>query len=294
MKKTSNIVFFGTESYSLIVLKTLIEHGYAISAVITKPDAPKGRGHILLPPPVKTYALEHHIPVWQPQKMSEVAEHISTLDHPVGVLAAYGKIIPSSILELFTPGIINIHPSLLPLYRGPSPVEAAIANRDAKTGVSIMLLASAMDAGPLYTQIPYALDQTETKQELYDTLFTLGANVLSQQLPQIIDGTLVPAPQDDQGATYCPLLTKKDGVLDPTAITPGEAEAKIRAHLGYPRTRLRVGPYDLIITKAHAVMTKQQPLDIECKNGAYLSVDELIAPSGTRMTSVEFLRGYPL
>ena len=145
-----------------------------------------------------------------------------------------------------------------------------------------------------YTQIPYALDQTETKQELYDTLFTLGANVLSQQLPQIIDGTLVPAPQDDQEAIYCPLLTKKDGVLDPTAITPGEAEAKIRAHLGYPRTRLRVGPYDLIITKAHAVMTKQQPLDIECKNGAYLSVDELIAPSGTRMTSVEFLRGYPL
>jgi methionyl-tRNA formyltransferase len=294
MKKTSNIVFFGTESYSLIVLKTLVEHGYAISAVITKPDAPKGRGHTLLPPPVKTYALEHHIPVWQPQKMSEVADHIGTLDHPVGVLAAYGKIIPSSILELFTPGIINIHPSLLPLYRGPSPVEAAIANRDAKTGVSIMLLASAMDAGPLYTQIPYALDQTETKQELYDTLFTLGANVLSQQLPQIIDGTLIPTPQDDQEATYCPLLTKKDGILDPTAITPGEAEAKIRAHLGYPRTRLRVGPYDLIITKAHAVITKQQPLDIECKNGAYLSVDELIAPSGTRMTSVEFLRGYPL
>jgi methionyl-tRNA formyltransferase len=294
MEKMSNIVFFGTESYSLIVLKALIEHGYSVSAVVTKPDAPKGRGHTMRSPAVKTYALSQNIHVLQPQRVSDITQFVTTLDHPVGVLAAYGRVVPPDVLALFTPGIVNIHPSLLPHYRGPSPVEAAIAHRDAKTGVSIMQLESTMDAGPIYMQVPYALDHTETKQELYDTLFQLGANLLIQHLPAITAGSLVPTPQDNHQATYCPLLTKKDGILDPATVTPGEAEARIRAHLGYPRTHLTVGSYDIVITKAHAVMTKQHDLDIKCKNDAYLSIDELIAPSGKHMTSAEFLRGYRL
>lgn len=291
---TRPIVFFGTEEYSLIALRTLVEAGYEVAAVVTKPDTARGRGHKLVYPAVKTYAIEHDIPVWQPDRVRDIIYDIKSLDKPVGILVAYGRIIPQSVIELFEPGIVNVHPSLLPLYRGPSPVEAAILNRDRKTGVTIMQLDREMDAGPIYMQVPYALDFTETKLELYDTLFTLGSNLLVQKLTEIVDGTLKPTPQSHSDATYCPLLTKADGQLDLSTLTPGEAEAKIRAYAGFPRTRARVADYDIIVTRAHGVMTKKTPLDLECANGAFLSIDELIAPSGKQMTSVEFIRGYKL
>jgi len=295
MNKTSpTILFFGTEDYSLIVLSRLIEAGYSVGAVVTKPDTPKGRGHKLTAPSVKTYALSHNIPVLQPNKLKDIINDIKQFDLPVGILVAYGKIIPQSVIELFNPGIINIHPSLLPQYRGPSPVEATILRRDRKTGVSIMQLSKEMDAGPIYTQIPYALDFTETKPELYNTLFTIGANVLVQKLPEILSGEISPEPQNNNYATYCPLLSKEDGIIDPRTTTPGEAEAKVRAYLGFPRTRLSVGGYTVIVTKAHGAMTKKTPLDIQCSNGAYLSIDELVAPSGKTMRASEFIRGYKL
>ncbi|MFZ1600538.1 MAG: methionyl-tRNA formyltransferase, partial [Candidatus Saccharimonas aalborgensis] len=209
-----------------------------------------------------------------------------------GVLASYGKIIPQSILDLFSPGIINIHPSLLPKYRGPSPIEAAIEHRDSHTGVSIMKLVAKMDAGPIYTQAPYALDQTESKPELYNTLGLMGANLLAHTLPSIVDGSLQPTPQNESEATYCPLLSKKESLLDPKKITPGDAEARIRAHLGFPRTRMTIAGHQIIVTKAHAVMSKRTPLDIQCKNGAYLSIDELIAPTGRTMDAKGFINGY--
>lgn len=288
------IVFFGTEEHSLIALRGLVEAGLPVAAVVTKPDAPKGRGKKLTAPAVKVYAEAHNIPVWQPTRLKEITEEIEKLSNPVGVLVSYGKIIPKKTLELFTPGIINVHPSLLPKYRGPSPIESAIVNRDNKTGVTIMCLVSAMDAGPIYLQVPYALDFTETKPELYDTLFTLGTNLLVSKLPAILSGELQPIPQNDNEASYCALLSKDDGNLDLAALTPGEAEARVRGYLGYPRTRVTIGNYNIIITKAHGVMTQKTPLDLACANGAFLSVDELIAPSGKTMSAADFLRGYPL
>lgn len=288
------IVFFGTEHHSLVVLKALVESGYSIAAVVTKPDSIKGRHKKLLPPAVKQFAVERKIPVWQPKNLRDIIDNIRQLGEPVGILASYGKIIPQSVLELFSPGIINLHPSLLPLYRGPSPIESAIANRDRKTGVTIIKLEQAMDAGPIYTQAPYALDFTETRPELYDILFSLGANLLVQILPHIVSGKLQPTPQDDGLATYCSLLDKSESRLDLSRLTPGEAEARIRAHLGYPRSRINIGTHDLIVTKAHGVMTKQSPMDIECSNGAFLSIDEVIAPSGKTMSRDDFLRGHPL
>ncbi len=288
------IVFFGTEHHSLVVLKALVESGYSIAAVVTKPDSIKGRYKKPLPPAVKQFAVERKIPVWQPKNLRDIIDNIRQLGEPVGILASYGKIIPQSVLELFSPGIINLHPSLLPLYRGPSPIESAIANRDRKTGVTIIKLEQSMDAGPIYTQAPYALDFTETKPELYDILFSLGANLLVQILPRIVSGELKPTPQDDDLATYCSLLDKSESRLDLSHLTPGEAEARIRAHLGYPRSRVNIGTYDLIVTKAHGVMTKQSPMDIECSNGAFLSIDEVIAPSGKTMSRDDFLRGHPL
>lgn len=288
------IVFFGTEDFSLYSLRTLVESGFSIAAVVTKPDTKRGRGGKLTEPAVKTYALQHDIPVWQPTKLVDIIPQITALDHPAGVLVSFGKIIPESIIELFTPGIINVHPSLLPHYRGPSPIEAAIQNRDAKTGISIMQLVKAMDAGPVYYQSLYALDFTETRPELYATLGQLGANLLVQRLPTILDGALQHTPQDDADATYCKLLSKEDSYLDLANTTPGDAEARIRAHLGFPRTRLKIGEHDIIVTKAHGVMDQKTPLELKCANGAYLSIDELVAPSGKTMSASEFLRGYPL
>jgi len=288
------IVFFGTEDHSLIALKALVNAGYIVAAIVTKPDTAKGRGKKITPPAVKSYAESVGIAVWQPASLKSITSDITQLDKPIGVLVSFGKIIPQATLDLFTPGIINVHPSLLPLYRGPSPIESAIANRDNKTGVTIMQLEAGMDAGPLYLQVPYALDFTETKQELYDTLFTLGANLLVRHLPDIMSGNLQPVAQNDSEATYCSLLSKSASQLDLSILTPGQAEARIRAHLGFPRSRANVGPYSLILTKAHGVMTKKTPLDLECANGAFLAIDEVIAPSGKTMNASEFLRGYPL
>lgn len=288
------IVFFGTEDHSLITLKALVDANLPVALVVTKPDAPRGRGKKITPPAVKQFSLDHKIPVLQPQKLREITDQITALDQPVGVLVSFGKIIPQSILDLFTPGIVNVHPSLLPKYRGPSPIESAIANRDNKTGVTIMKLEATMDAGPIYNQVPYALDFTETKPELYDTLFTLGANLLVHSLPAILDGTMNATPQTESNATYCSLLSKSDSYLDLASLTPGDAEAIIRAHLGFPRSRIKLGQYDLIVTKAHGVMTKKSPLNLECANGAFLSIDEVIAPSGTTMSADDFIRGYSL
>lgn len=288
------IVFFGTEEFSLYSLRALLEHGFPVVAVVTKPDTPRGRRRLLTPPAVKVFAQKHNITVWQPHHIKDIIDDIKELKNPVGVLVSYGKIIPQTVLDLFSPGIINVHPSLLPKYRGPSPIEAAIANRDKATGVTLMRLDKEMDAGPIYYQTPYVLDQTETRPELYDTLGKIGASILTTQLPKIIDGTLTATPQNDQEASYCQLLSKDDTPLDLSITTPGEAEARIRAHLKFPRSRVRVGQYELIVTKAHAVMDAKTPLDLLCSNGAFLAIDELIAPSGKTMTADQFLRGYSL
>ena len=285
------IVFFGTEDFSLLALQALVENKFKVAAVVTKPDSRKGRGKKLVAPTVKTYALDHGIPVWQPNKLPQIAEDIKALQPVTGVLVSYGKIIPQNIIDLFTPGIINLHPSLLPQYRGPSPIESAIANRDGVTGVSLMQLSAQMDAGPVYAQLPYALDQKETKSELYDTLGQLGTHLLIDKLPSIIDGSLTARPQDESKASYCQLLDKSNNLLDPEAITPGEAEARIRAHLGFPRSRIMLDDQPVIVTKAHVVMGAESPLDVAFANGAYLRIDELINQHGKTVDAQSYLNG---
>lgn len=289
---TDRIIFFGTEAFSADALRALIASNFNVVAVVTKPDQPKGRGHKLTEPLVKTIAREHDIPVWQPTKLADVAEQITSLQPVAGVLVSYGKIIPQSIIDLFTPGIINVHPSLLPRYRGPSPIEAAIMHRDNQTGVTIMQLSAAMDAGPIYAQRIIPLDHTETKPALYATLSRIGNQLLVDTLPDILSGALTPTPQNDADATYCSLLSKQDGLLDPADLTAVQAEARVRAFLGFPRTRLPLGDQTLIITRAHVSKTAETPLSVQFSDGNYLAPDELIAPSGKTMPAEAFLRGH--
>lgn len=292
IKTSAKIVFFGTEEFSYTSLKGLIEAGYTIAAVITKPDSHKGRGQVLIEPPVKVLAKAHNIPVWQPYKLHEVVEDIQNLGNVTGVLVSYGKIIPQSIIDLFNPGIINVHPSLLPKYRGPSPIETAIKNGDPITGVTIMQLSAEMDAGPIYASISHTLDGTETRPRLYEALADSGTTLLLKTLPHIIDGSLRPTPQDPTQATYCQLLKKEDAELNLAQLTATQAERRIRAYIGFPKSKLVLLGHTCIITKAHVSSTQKTPLDIISQDGAYLCIDELVAPSGRIMKPEAFLHGY--
>ena len=293
MKNMSQkVIFFGTEDFSLTALRGLVEAGYDIAAVITKPDSKRGRKQALTPPSVKVYAASQYIPVWQPTKLSDVTEDIKSTGSLVGVLVSYGKIIPDSIINLFKPGIINVHPSLLPLYRGPSPIESAIISGDSQTGVSIMQLATQMDAGPIYAQITYPLSGHESKPELYAQLAAAGTELLLDTLPDIINESLRPTAQADNLATYCQLLSKEDSLLRSDQLTAEQAERKVRAHLGFPKTKTTILDHEIIITKAHVTDEPKTPLDVLCRGGAYLSIDELIAPSGRLMSAQAFLNGY--
>ena len=285
------IIFFGTEEHSLGTLKALVEHGMEIAAVITKPDAPRGRGHKLTQPPVKEFATAHNIPVWQPNKLIEIIDDIRQLQPVAGVLVAYGKIIPQRVIDLFNPGIINLHPSLLPKWRGPSPIEATIANQDTETGISIMQLEAGMDSGPVYIQKTIPLSGNESKLDLYNSLFSLGNQTLINSLPDILSAKLMPTPQDDQQATYCSLLSKEMSQLNPETMTAAEANAHVRAYLGFPRSRLQFNDNSLIITQAHASPMSEHTLSVKFKDGQFLTVDELIAPSGKTMAAKAYLNG---
>lgn len=292
MNTSKTILFFGTDDFSSTSLEKLILADYNIGAVITKPDSHSGRGRKLTPPIVKTIALKHNIPVWQPAKLSDISDKIAEFDYPLGVLVSYGKIIPSFIIDLFKPGIINIHPSLLPKYRGPSPIESAILNGDAQTGVTIMQLTPEMDAGPIYSQTVVDLVGTETAPELEQKLAQLGAEQLLQILPAIMHGSLSPIEQDSSSATYCNLLRKQDSVLNPEEYDAQRLERQIRAYQVFPKSRIDLSGHTVIVTRAHIGHDENTSTDIVCRDGSILSIDSLVAPSGKQMSAADYRRGY--
>ncbi len=301
MTNTSKtIIFFGTDDFSAASLRALIAQGFSIGAVVTKPDSQKGRGRKLTKSIVKEIAEQHAIPVWQPLKVGDIAADIQALTadndeesaRPIGVLVSYGKIIPESIINLFNPGIVNVHPSLLPKYRGPSPIESAILHGDVETGVTIMQLSKAMDAGPIYTQITVALEGTETAPELETKLAELGAQQLTLALPAIMNGQALPTAQNDSEATYCQLLSKDNSLLNTDLLSAAQAERQVRAYLGFPKTKFIINEHQIVITKAYISNEHKNVLDIACADGQFLTVDELIGPSGKPMNAKAFLNGY--
>lgn len=293
MTKISNkIVFFGTESFSLHALEALFGADFDIVAVVTKPDSPSGRGHKIKPSPIKAFALTHNVQLLQPVKLTDIIDEIKSMGKVTGVLVSYGKIIPESIISLFSPGIINLHPSLLPKYRGPSPIESAIINGDTETGVTIMILTAKMDAGPIYAQEHYVLQGNETKPKLYERLAEIGSKLLVKTLPSIMDGSLRALSQDDSAATYCKLLSKQDSLVNPSQFSAEELERRVRAHLGFPKTKITLNSHETIVTKSHASPVKESGLDILCGDGKYLVIEQLIAPSGREMAAKDFVNGY--
>jgi len=292
MNKSKKLVFFGTEDFSVPSLQALIKSGWEIVAVVTKPDSPAGRGRRIHSPAVKLVAESNAVKVLQPDKVEEINQTLKDLDASAGVLVSYGKLLPKSTIDIFPSGIINVHPSLLPKYRGPSPIEAAILSDDTETGVSLMKLELKMDAGPVFYQERVQLNGSETRLQLQALLATLGANMLADKLAEIIEGKIAPKDQDESKATFTQLLKKDDGIIDwqePATVI----DKKIRAYAGYPKSRAKLfEKYDVVITKARSAdAPSRNGLVVECKPG-WLEITELIAPSGRVISGVDFLRGY--
>ena len=296
------IVFFGTDAFSVPSLIRLIAEGWNIAAVVTKPDAPTGRGQQITQPAVKRLAIASDIPVFQPEKLADIEPDLSELGASIGVVVAYGKIISAAMLELFPKGFINVHSSLLPRYRGAAPIEAAILNGDAETGVTLMQLEAGLDTGPTYDQTRLQLDGTENRETLYERLAELGAELLCMRLPAILDDQIVPIPQDESEATTVGRIAKSAGVIDWSK--PAEViEREIRGYLGWPGSRTVISDTDAIITSAHiisgagspglAFATEDGDLAVYAGDGA-LVIDTL-KPAGKReMSGRDFLRGHSL
>lgn len=230
-------VFFGTPAIAVTILEKLVKVGLWPTLVITAPDKPAGRGMQLTPPPVKAWAETHNIPVLQPEKLSDpdFIQALRANNAQLGVLAAYGKIIPRLIIDLFDKGIVNMHPSLLPKHRGPAPIVSQILEDDRHVGVSVMLLDEEMDHGPLIAQKEVSLDTWPIRASvLAPILAGAGGELLADTIPTYAHGAIKPTPQDHSQATYSQIIQKKDAELDFTDdVHLDEAERRRRNFVNY-------------------------------------------------------------
>ena len=293
LKKTP-IIFFGTEDFSAVSLQKLINEGFEIGGIITKPDSRKGRGQKLQTPKVKQIGEKFNIPVLQPQKISEITDFVKKFEKPAGVLVSFGRIIPQEIIDFFTPAIVNVHPSLLPKYRGPSPIESAILNGDEKTGVSLMKLSKEMDAGDVYSQEEIELSKTETASGLYKTCGEIGAEMLVRDLPKIISGEIKGQKQDDSQTEYCQLLKKSDALLSQDEQTAEQAEQQIRAFEIFPKSKIKLGEHLIIVKSAKVVSSNPEnsPLTLKFAEETFLKIERLITPNGKETAAKSFENGY--
>ncbi len=307
MSSKPRIIFFGNERIATGVtttaptLQALIDAGYQVVAVVSNFELGQSRKARSLE--IQEVADRHNIPVLLPDKPSDIIDELKAYGATIGILVAYGKIVPQSIIDIFPKGIVNIHPSLLPLHRGPTPLESVILDGSAKTGVSIMSLVKAVDAGPVYAQSEVPLEGTETKQTLADQLLEVGKSMLLEVLPGIISGNIVALPQDNSRATYDQLIKKTDGEID-WHKDAEQLTREVRAFANWPKSHTTLCGKEVIIIAAH-----REPDEPETKPGDTSMITELgilmvatgdgalciekLQPAGKKeMTAAEFLRGY--
>ena len=276
--------------------------GCTLLGVITKPDESAGRYRALATPPLAAWAKEHDVQCWQPDTKVALTALLHELTPDVAVVAAYGKIISPEALTIPHLGFVNIHPSLLPKYRGPSPIHAAIANGDAETGVTLMLLDAEVDHGPIITQERIPLFPTATRSALERELAQRGAALLERVLPEYIAGRIAPQPQDHERATTTPLLSRAHGRIDWRE--PAEViERKVRAYVGWPgawcalpdgkRLKiLRASLGDSTDAAPRAITPHGDAFTVACGDHRALVLDDVQPEGGSAMSGAEFLRGY--
>jgi len=245
-----NFTFWGTPDVASQTLEILKRAGFIPSLIITSPDRPAGRKMLITPPPVKIWAEENNIAYLQPEKLDEeFFNKLQATIHKLFIVVAYGKIMPEKILNLPKHGSINIHYSLLPKYRGASPVESTILNGDMETGVTIQQMEFKMDSGPMLAQEKLEILPDEKALDLRKRLIKIGSELLVKILPKIISGKVKAAPQNEDEATYCSKIKKEDGLIDLTDDSDRNYN-KFRAYASWPRTFFFKDGKRTIITKA--------------------------------------------
>lgn len=301
------ILFMGTPDFAVPSLNALLDAGHEIVGVFTQPDKPKNRGMKLQAPPVKVCALEHDIPVFQPTKLRDgtALEMIQGLAPELIVVAAYGRILPQEILDYPKLGCINVHSSLLPKYRGSAPIHWAILNGDQESGVTIMHMALALDAGDIIAQSVTPIDPDETVESLHDRLAQMGAALLVETVEKIGDGTAVRTPQEEDKVTLAPMLSRALSPMDWNR--PARAlHNQVRGLIPWPAavTELNGTRCKIFSTSVLEETTGKAPgaviaadkkgLKIACGDGTVLQINELQADGGKRLKAADYLRGHPI
>ena len=302
MKNDNKIIFFGTSEFAVPALKALINEGYDVVLVITQPDKPVGRKQVLTPTPVKIEAQKQNLEIWEGLKNLKLK--IESLKPALGIVAAYGKIIPKKILDIPPKGCLNIHPSLLPKYRGASPIQTAILNGDKITGISIIKLDGQMDHGPIISKSQISIFNNDTSESLHHKLSVEGAALLVKTLPDYISDKITPVIQDDSKSTCTKILKREDGKIDwdKSAIEVGRqtrayypwpgsfAEVKIKnSKLKIKILSVKVN-YDIGV-EIGQLQNNAGHLIVQCGKGSLII--EKLQPEGKKeMSSKEFINGY--
>ena len=299
------LVFCGTPDFAVPSLATLDSGVHDVVAVVTQPDRPKGRGRKPAPSPIKQYAQEHGLRVIQPEKASS-PDSIGTL-REIGpgllVVVAYGERLKEEVLEVPAHGAINLHASLLPKYRGTSPIQAAILNGDHVTGVTVIQIDKGMDTGDVLGSAEVEIEKDYTAGTLHDRLADVGAKVLADTVDGIAAGTVIPRPQNHQEATCTRLLTKRDGVID-WNMPAEKLHSFVRAMNPWPLAHTEDGKYRLWKTSVSADTEKgaspgtvlsvdDAGFQVVAGEGA-IRIERIQAAGGKPMSAVEFLRGHKL
>lgn len=298
-----NIVYMGTPDFAVPALESIISEGHNVQAIFAQPDKPAGRGYNLRKPPVKICAEKHGIAVYQPEKLrdSDAEAVIKQLNPDIIVVAAYGQILPESILKLPRLGCVNIHASLLPKLRGAAPIQWAIYNGDKVTGITTMKMAKGLDTGDILEQAETEIGENETADSLHDRLSALGAKIIISTLNKLENGSITPRPQGEE-FTYAPLIKKSMGEID-FSKTAREIYNMIRAFTPWPSAFTMLnGRRIKIVEAAVSDKTTKMPAGSVCFTDGAISaacgdgsvIDFLvIQPEGSgKMPADAFLRGH--
>ena len=300
------ILFMGTPDFAVLCLEQMIADGHEIVGVVSQPDKPKGRGHKLMPPPVKTCAAEYGIAVYQPLSLKDQAllPLLKEKNPDLIVVVAYGKLLPGYILDFPRYGCVNVHSSLLPKYRGAAPIQWSVICGEAETGVTTMYMERGLDTGDMILKASTRILPTETYGELHDRLAEMGAKLLHQTVAQIEDGTAPREKQDDTASNYAPMITKETGHIDWRARAQTILNL-IRGTNPWPMSFTRYGDEIIKVIRAkdggaasgkpgEVLSADKRGIRVACGDGESIFILELQKKGGKRMDAASFLNGHKI
>jgi len=295
----AKLLFAGTPEFAVASLRALHKAGFVPAAVLTQPDRPAGRGRQVTESPVKQFAVKHDVPVWQPEtlKDAEIVAQISQAKPYLIIAAAYGLLLPQAVLDIPVRGCVNVHASLLPLWRGAAPIQAAILAGDAETGITLMQMEAGLDSGPVLASAAIEIGAEETAGALHDRLAALGGELLVQKIDELLEGKLEAIPQDKALASYARKIRRQDAAID-WSLTAQQISRAIRAYDPAPGASFNLDGEIIKCWQAEPVDGDGGPpgtilsagkggIVVACAGGA-LRLMEIQRPGRRRVTAAEF------